>query len=168
VTLQEEARAHPFHIRYRQRELFRREVSGASQIEAPIENVWKALVDFDQYPEWNTFTPIAETDLQIGSPIKLKVVMPLRSDSTRIEWINLVEPGQTICWGMHMGHPWLLCANRWQMLRTLDDGLTEYLTIDKFSGLLVPMVMALYGEPMRLGFQSVADNLKKWVEAQSR
>jgi len=73
-------------------------------------------------------------------------------------------PGHTICWGMHLGHPGLLTANRWQELHDLGGGRTLYHTVDRFSGLLVPLMMALYGEPTRRGFESVAHELKRWVE----
>jgi hypothetical protein len=69
---------------------------------------------------------------------------------------------------MHMGHPVLLTANRWQELSDLSGGRTRYRTIDRFSGLLVPLVMALYGEPTRRGFESVAAGLKQWVESGDR
>lgn len=160
-------RSHPFHQRFRQRALFPREISGSCEIEAPIDSVWQALVDFERYSAWNTFTPQVQSDLQVGSPVRLHVVMPGRSSSQRTEWINLIEPGQTICWGMCFGHPALLCANRWQILQDLGNDRTQYLTVDKFSGMMVPLVLALYGEPMRIGFQSVADNLKQWVEGQT-
>ncbi len=157
-------RLDPIHLRYRQRRLFARQVSASADIAAPIDAVWAALVDFDHYGDWNIFTPRVDTDLEVGSAVKTRVVMPGRSSTMRTEWINLVEPGKTICWGMHMGHPALLCANRWQMLSVLENGQTRYETIDKFSGLLTPLVLALYGRPMQTGFQSVADGLKKWLE----
>ena len=157
-------RHHPFHLKFRQRKLFPAQVSGRSEITAPLADVWDALVDFDHYDRWNPFTPRVETNFATGSPVTLHIDMPGRSKSVRVEWINLVEPRQTICWGMQLGHASILCANRWQMLRDLGDGHTEYLTTDYFSGLAAPLVMALYGEPTRLGFQSVADGLKKYVE----
>lgn len=159
-------RLHPQHLRYRQRRIFPREVSASADILAPIEAVWKVLVDFERYAEWNIFTPKVETDLQIGSRVRMRVVMPGKFDAERIERINLVEAGETICWGMHMGHPAVLCANRWQMLCPLESGETRYVTVDKFSGLLAPFVLALYGGAMKTGFQSVADHLKQRVETQ--
>ncbi len=160
-----EDRDHPIHRRYRQGSIFPYEISARAEIAAPIDVAWQALVDFEHYGEWNTFTPKVKTDLEVGSPVQLHVVMPRRSSSVRTECLNLVEPGKIICWGMHLGHPLLLCANRWQILNELDNGRTQYLTVDKVSGLLVPLLLALYGRPMRLGFQSVADNLKHWVES---
>jgi hypothetical protein len=157
-------RQHSFHLRFAQSAFKPGDVQACTEIDAPIADVWQALVDFRHYSDWNPFTPIVEGDLQMGSPVTLHVDMPGRSKSVRTEWINLVEPGKTICWGMHMGHPWLLCANRWQELTPLNDNCTRYRTVDYFSGLLAPLVLLLYGEPMRKGFQSVADGLKAYVE----
>lgn len=156
--------AHPFHQRYRQRRLYARNVGAEAEIDAPREAVWQALVDFEHYGDWNPFTRSVSTTLEVGTPVRMNVDMPGRSKSVRTEWVNLVEPGRTICWGMHMAHPTLLCANRWQELHDLPGGRTRYVTIDRFSGLLVPLVMALYGEPTRKGFESVALGLKHWVE----
>lgn len=164
---EQSGRLHPTHLRYRQRDLFARDVSGSAEIKAPIDAVWNALVDFERYGEWNPFTPKIETDLKVGSPVILHVDMPGRSKSIRTEWVNLVEPGRTICWGMQMGHAALLNANRWQILKELPGSRTQYLTVDYFSGLLTPLVMALYGQPTGDGFQSVADGLKAWVETET-
>lgn len=164
MTSSELGRRHPIHRKYRQGKVFANKVAARAEIAAAPEIVWRALVDFERYAEWNRFTPRVETDLAIGSPITLHVEMPGKSRMVRTEWINLVEPGETLCWGMHMGHPGLLCANRWQVLRPLDNGHTEYLTEDKMSGLLTPLVMALYGRAMQQGFQLVADGLKHWIE----
>ena len=167
VESQGQGRLHPVHVRYRQGRVFACEVSACTEIAAPIDAVWKVLTDFDQYSEWNPFTPKVETDFEIGSPVTLYVDMPGKSRMVRTEWVNLVEPEQTICWGMHMGASIVFCANRWQTLRTLDNGDTEYVTEDRMSGLLAPLVMRLYGKPMQIGFQSVADSLKHWIESRN-
>lgn len=157
-------RSHREHLRFRQRPLFASDVAARIEIKAPLDTVWQALTDFERYPEWNVFTPTIETTFEIGSPVHMRVVMPSRFDDHRTEWINLIEQQKTICWGMHLGHPVFLCANRWQELRALGPNRTEYSTTDKLSGLLAPLVMARYGQPMKVGFQSVADNLKLYVE----
>jgi len=164
TTRPSQPRRDPFHLRYRQRALFARQVEASVEIDAPRDVVWEALVDFGAYPHWNPFTRTVETRLEVGAPVRLGVDMPGRSRSERVEWVNLVEPGHTICWGMQIGHPALLVANRWQELHDLGGGRTQYHTVDRFSGLLVPLVMALYGEPTRRGFESVALGLKQWVE----
>ena len=160
-----DSRQHPFHLRYQQGSILPKDVSASADIDAPIDLVWRLLVDFDSYPDWNPFTTRVVTTLQVGEPVELHVDMPGRSRSVQTEWVNLVEPGRTVCWGTRVVHPWLLCANRWQTLTDMGDGRTRYETIDRFSGVLVPLVMALYGEPMRQGFESVAQALKKHAES---
>lgn len=152
-------REHSFHQRFAQGRWFRREVSASAEIDAPVDRVWAVLVDFARYPTWNPMTPRVEARLEVGAPAHLWVDMPRRSRRRVTEWINRVEPGRTLCWGMHMGPRWLLCANRWQQLEALPQQRTRYTTVDRLSGLLAPLVMLLYGEPMRRGFQSVADGL---------
>jgi len=164
VTSPDSGRLHPTHLKYRQGRLFADKVAARAEIAAPADRVWRVLADFEGYGQWNPFTPKVETDLAIGAPVTLHVDMPGKSSMVRTEWINLVEPEQTICWGMHMGHRGLLCANRWQVLHALDSGHTEYVTEDRMSGLLTPLVMALYGPAMQQGFQLVADGLKHWIE----
>jgi hypothetical protein len=151
------------HRRYGQGRLFPRAVAASVDITAPAAEVWAVLVDFPRYPEWNPFTPEVDGELAAGAPVRLLVNMPGRRQRQRVERINRVENGRALCWGMHMGHRALLCANRWQVLEPAASG-TRYTTVDRFSGLLVPLVMALYGGPMQLGFQQMAEALKARVE----
>jgi len=156
---------HALHQRYQQGWLFPYQVSACCDIAAPAELVWDILLDFSRYGDWNAFAPKVETDLQIGSPVVMQVHMPGRAARQQTEILNLLQPGKTICWGMIMGHPLILCANRWQLLHRLDKGGTRYETVDKLSGLLAPLVWLLYGKPMRLGFEVVANSLKQRAEA---
>ena len=158
-------RDHPFHLRFKQGRLFPASVEAKQTIEASASAVWRTLIDFDAYEVWNPFTPKVRTSLKVGEEVHMDVRLPGRSPQNRKEWVNLVERQQTICWGMHIANRHLLTANRWQILTPLSDGRTEYWTIDRFSGLFTPLVMALYGKSIRLGFQAVADNLKLHVES---
>jgi uncharacterized protein YndB with AHSA1/START domain len=159
-------RQHPFHLAFRQRNVLRDEVGAAVDIAAPRQHVWEVLTDLASYPRWNTFTREARGALGVGEKVELHVFMPGKRPQWRTEWINLVEPEtSTLCWGMTMGHPMLLVANRYQVLTDLDDGGTRYATVDQFSGLLTPLVIALYGEAMRLGFEATGASLKRVCEA---
>jgi hypothetical protein len=141
-------------------------VGATAEIDAPIAIVWDVLSDLSRYSEWNPLSPRAQTEaLEAGNSIELEVLMPKRKPRVETEWINLVEPGRTICWGMTLLHPVLLVGNRWQELTPLGENRTRYSTVDRFSGLLVPLVIALYGTPMRLGFEATALALKARAEA---
>jgi hypothetical protein len=58
----------------------------------------------------------------------------------------------------------LLGAERIQRLAELPDGRTRYWTGDTFSGLLVPVVLGLYGAHIQRGFDDAARALKARAE----
>ncbi|WP_428276100.1 SRPBCC domain-containing protein [Candidatus Palauibacter sp.] len=136
------------------------------EIDAPIERAWEVLTDFERYGEWNPFTPSVATDFEIGSPVELYVRMgPWRLK--QIERIEAVEPPHLIAWSTTMGHRFLICALREQRLEAVGNGRCRYRTTDDFSGLLIPLVMLLFGGFVRRGFNDVARELKARAETGS-
>ena len=148
---------------YKQGKLFRRSVSGSVRIAAPPETVWQVLTDFAAYPAWNSFTKKVLTPFRPGTPVEMEVAFRGSRIMRQKEWVNHVDAPRHFSWGMHLGHPLLLTANRHQWLETTGKG-TRYRTTDLFSGLLAPLVMALYGAKMREGFIRCAENLRDHVE----
>lgn len=134
------------------------------EINAPIETVWQVLLDFNRYPEWNPFTWRVETDLQVGSPVKLYVHLPGRGKRLQTEFIREVTPPERLSWGMTMGADFLLRALRQQHLYPLPDGRCCYQSTDAFSGLLTPLVKALFGRSICDGFNAMAYALKQRAE----
>lgn len=135
------------------------------EIDAPIETVWQVLLDFDSYPEWNPFTKKVETDLVIGNPVNLHVKMPRRINMVQVEYVREVTEPNTLSWGMTMGAEFLLVALREQHLKPLGDNRCSYHTTDAFDGLLTPVVKALFGGPIRDGFNAMAYALKRRAES---
>ena len=134
------------------------------EIDASIDRVWQILNDLQAYAEWNPFTPLVESSLQIGDPIHLHARMIGERLFHRVEWVTRNEP-HTLCWEMKMGARFLLHAERCQALTPLDDRRTHYVTEDRITGLLTPVVMGLFGRAMRRGFEDCARGLKKHAEA---
>ena len=83
------------------------------------------------------------------------------------EVITVYEPQHAFAWASIIGAPFILKANRWQIVEALDDQHTQYETYETFDGLLVPLIMALYRKDIQRGFESVGAALKKYVEALS-
>lgn len=136
-------------------------------INAPIERVWEVLMDLPRYPEWNPFTyEVVPHDgsLYPGANVDLYVRMPLRGDRVSTEKVARLEAPTQLAWGMTMINPWLLKAQRDQVLEKLDDNRCSYQTWDAFRGLLTPVVVGLFGKDMKNGFDGVAHALKKRCE----
>lgn len=153
-----------FHRRYRPRPLARRTIENEIEIAAPIDVVWDILAQFDRYAEWNPFTPAIRGELEVGRPIDIEVSLLRDRPFIQREWLNLIDPGKTLCWGMHMFNPWLLTTNRWQQLSELSTQSTRYHNRLELSGLLTPTVMMLYREKLTRSFSIVAQALKTRCE----
>lgn len=146
--------------------MFETSVSASVEIEAPIEKVWRVLVDIPNYGAWNPFTPRIDTNLVLGTPVMLHVAMkkgkPLLVQK---ETMSRYEEGKLMAWGDVLGAAPLLKFERIQELTALSTTRTRYFTEDAFSGLLVPIVMGLYRKDIQRGFSETAEALKKHVEA---
>lgn len=140
--------------------------SSVVEIEAPIGRVWDILVDVERYGEWNPFTTRAETDFEIGSPVDLHVTLgPLKLRQP--EWIEAVEGPHLLTWGTKVGHRSLLSARREQRLEARSSTRCRYHTTDALRGLLVPLVVLLFGRLIRRGFNDMARALKARAEGGS-
>ena len=134
-------------------------------IDAPSKIVWEILVDFDQYSEWNPFTPKIELEKKIGSSVILHVNMNLnqkkliRQKETLLEW----NEGQNVNWGIT--NSMLIQTVRIQSLTSIDENKTKYYTSDSFKGILSHPVLMIYGKRIQKGFDAVGQALKKRSEA---
>ena len=141
-------------------------IEASAVIAAPIDAVWATLSDLEGYGGWNPFTPRVDGALEVGADVALHVQMkaPPARRLRQVEHVTCVEPGRRVDWGTMMVGPMALRANRTQQLEALGPETTRYWTEDVFSGLLVPLVMALYRGSIQRGFEGVAQGLKATCE----
>jgi hypothetical protein len=138
-------------------------VRSEAEIKAPIDHVWRILTNMDGYDDWNPFTPKVETTLEIGDPIHLCVRLV---GKITLNWVETMTRNQpyTLGWGMDLGSPLLLHAERIQVLTPIDEGSTHYMTEDCFTGWLHPVALGLFGRSMERGFHDCGVGLKKAAE----
>ncbi len=143
-----------------------RSISASATIRAPIERVWAILVDTSRYREWSPFVVAIEGSVAVGETVTLVVAMtPGRPPIRQRERVSRRDEGRELSWGVVMGHPALLKAERYQRLTKLSDGETLYETADDFRGLLVPIVFSLYRAKIQAGFDATARALKERAES---
>lgn len=143
--------------------------SSPVEINASAEAVWSVLIDLDSYGEWNPFTPKIESQLSVGSPVDLHVRLRERSSTgeklyTRREWVTAVEKPRKLAWGTKVIFSFLLEAEKEQLITPIDEHSCSYETIDKFSGLLYPVIALLYRKRIERGFDETAAALKDRCE----
>ncbi|WP_052593683.1 SRPBCC domain-containing protein [Aureispira sp. CCB-QB1] len=133
-------------------------------INAPIQSVWKVLSNFDNYHQWNPFTPKIDIQNTIGSTIGLHVRLNPKSAKTILQKETLLawEEGQRLEWGIQ--NSWFVQTIRIQRLTAIDAQTTEYYTSDAFKGPLTGVILLLYRQKIQIGFDDVCMGLKKETE----
>lgn len=141
--------------------------AGFGDISAGIDEVWAILMDVERYPSWNPFTVSVKTSFEIGSPVDMQVALNPSSGRTRhqVEYITSFHPERyRVSWGVNVGPGWFIKADRWQQLTDLGDGRTRYETSDEFTGVGVPLMLAMMERKVERGFTDVARALKARAE----
>ncbi|MCP4438054.1 MAG: SRPBCC domain-containing protein [Aureispira sp.] len=134
-------------------------------IQAPIQDVWAVLSDFENYDQWNPFTPRIDIKNEIGSKVGLHVRLNPKSNKTMLQQETLLtwEEGKKLEWGIQ--DAWYVKTVRVQLLTALDKNTTEYYTSDLFEGPLTGLILLLYRNKIQIGFDDVCQGLKKQVES---
>ena len=88
--------------------------------------------------------------------------------SVFVKVTTLDHTNHRVAWCAEGLPKFLLRTERWQAL-SVDEvsGRTKYETIEVFGGFLAYFVKFFVGEKLALGFQAIADCLKKCAEASS-
>ncbi len=138
-----------------------RTLTATIDIEAPIETVWHVLTGFDDYENWNRFTPKVETDGRLGDSVTLHVRLNNFGPLTKSKLvITQIEP-YTLCWG---SENFFIKAHRTQTLTRISERKTRYESREPFGGLLAPIIIWLYKTNLMRGYDWAAQGLK--VEAE--
>jgi hypothetical protein len=133
-------------------------------INAPAEDIWDVIIDLDSYPEWNPYTVKMTSTLKVGDPMIMKVKMSEALTIDQTENIRVIEEGHKICWGIDTTSPEFNSGERCQWLEALPGGSTRWVNEDLIEGSANPLVTALFGDAVQVGFDAVAVALKDRVE----
>jgi hypothetical protein len=148
-------------------------------IDAPINQVWKVLVNLENYGEWNPFVQEINANLQqIGSPVILHVDMNLKKRNnhkkvlvTKQELMTCNAEVHLLQWrGGVLGGSLLRNLRTQRLTAAGGNGgeQTKYYTSDEFWGPLVHVVTWLHGENIQVGFDANAAALKERCEEKCR
>lgn len=138
-------------------------------IDAPIEQVWSRMVDFDRYGEWNPFVRGVECDeLVPGAAMVLDVRFANGHTTLAREILETAKSPRddgaelTYRYDGRLRRIGLLAGRRVQRLEPRPDGGCTYVTEESFSGLLrwfIPLGL------VARGIRDHADALKQACEA---
>jgi len=136
-------------------------------IDAPVDSVWHELIDTSAFPEWNPFTPLAETTFAVGSPIFMKVrlhrVFPnslLDVTETVVDFYDY----QYMCWRAHQISEETFNSKRCYKVTAINGSQTLLENTMRYEGFLWPLVAAFTEISVKNGFEDVSYALKERLE----
>jgi len=146
----------------------------AIEIDAPVATVWAIMTDFDRYPEWNPLNRFFRLDSK-AEPNHFVTFGPSWGpydraeggpfpdpDMTQHEMITIWEENRCLAYADIRR---LIKAERVQYISTVQEGRTRYLTYERLSGLLSPLVQRQYGARIVAGFTANGIALKRRAES---
>ena len=129
-------------------------------IKAPKKNVWDVLMDFEKYPEWNSFItsisgkPIVGNQLSATiQKMKFKPIVLISEPNQELKWI-----GKLFIKGLFDGeHRFHLSEDK--------EGNTIFEQSEFFSGILVKLFSKGLDKNTKTGFDRMNKELKKRAES---
>ncbi|KAI0830250.1 hypothetical protein BC628DRAFT_1408386 [Trametes gibbosa] len=147
-------------------------------IDAPVDKVWDALLDFPKYPEWrsqvvtdNDKNPLDDQTPKEGDFLLMKVHIPPSLDDTvsttsAFEKITHVQPDlHRVAWNSTLPS-WFVKAERWQAVSASEDGKTLYESREIFAGPGAYAIKLFIAKDLENSFVAQAEALKTYVEGQ--
>ncbi|KZV71642.1 hypothetical protein PENSPDRAFT_605533 [Peniophora sp. CONT] len=167
------------------------EVSTRMTIDAPLETVWNAILDFSSYPDWNPFArsqtvcdeffiPLDNQTAFEGARIIINAQIPAltppvnRSSPsnplhTQISFENVthLQPDlHRVAWKQIDIPDIAVNATRWTAISTVDN-MTLYESAEVYGGGLAGFVETLFGESLQEAFDAQGVALKMLLEGTS-
>ncbi len=134
------------------------------EIDAPREEVYAVLADFDSYPEWNPYHKKIEGDFKVGSEMTIYVSRPDNKEVKVPPHMIRIKANEEISWGG--GIKGIFYGEHTFLLQTQANGKTLLKQNEDFSGLAVgfadlpPDVIAEGYQKMNMALKNKLEGLK--------
>ena len=142
-----------------------RSIETSIDIKAPLERVWAILSDTAAYPGWNQVILRLDGEWKLGGRLLLVIQPPGHRATTFRPLIQDFRPGQLIRWrGRLPDVPGLFQGIHEFRLEPLPEGRTRFHHVERFSGILVPLLGGTLRDTER-GYLAMNEALKARAEA---
>ena len=133
-------------------------------INATAEDVWKVLLDHQEYPQWNPFIKKISGSTQQGEylevtiqsegndPMDFTPVVLINNENQEFRWI-----GKLLVKGVFDGEHYFI-------LEEIDSSRTRFIQGENFTGILSGIFMGMIKEDTEGGFNAMNKALKKRSE----
>mgnify|MGYP003684440285 FL=1 len=143
------------------------EIITSIQIQASPEKVWSVLTDYNSYGEWNSFIKSIKGEVAVDQVIEAHVCPPESNEMTFKPVVLVFDENKELRWRGKLLFSGIFDGEHRFVLRANEDGSTEFIHAEKFSGILVPFMKKMLNGPTKNGFVQMNEALKKKVESLS-
>jgi len=140
-----------------------KEIQTEIVIQASPEVIWKVLMDFDHYADWNPFIKSISGKQEVGQRLIAFLQPPGESGMTFKPVVQEVKTNHEFRW---LGKLWgggFFNGEHYFLLKKLDDHTTQFIHGEKFTGILVGLLGGLLKNTSN-GFEAMNRALKAKVE----
>ena len=145
-----------------------RELHTEIEIAASASTVWKHLVDFSRYPEWNPFVRSIVGEARQGARLKVSVSPPGGRGMTFRPVLLALLPEKELRWLGRLLLPGLFDGEHRFAIEPLSEGRVRFVHAERFAGILVGLLWKTMEEDTRRGFEAMNDALKQVAEESAK
>ncbi|MEO1052643.1 MAG: SRPBCC domain-containing protein [Bacteroidota bacterium] len=133
-------------------------------INASQEQVWSALIDFDQYPEWNSFIVNIKGEQRLNGKLEVRIKLDGQKTQTFRPNVVVWRENEYFSWRGSLPIPGLFIGEHYFELEKIDHHTTRLIHGENFKGLLARPIMKRIRESTLNGFKAMNADLKERVE----
>ncbi len=140
------------------------EIRTSILIKATPEQVWRILMDFENYPTWNPFIKTIAGKAEKGARIVAYIEPPGAKGMTFKPKVLAVMPNKEFRWLGHLFIPGLFDGEHIFELSDNGDGTTTLVQRERFGGILIPLFKKMLNDNTLRGFEAMNEALKAKAE----
>lgn len=141
------------------------EINEKIEINAPVEQVWAAIIDFETYSEWNSQLKYLGGEVKPNGQLHLKLSAEGADPYEFKPDISHWEDNKRFAWLARTGLPRVFDGEHFFELQQIDDSTTLVTNREEYRGV---MSLIMKNLPMMKtapeGFQKMNKELKNYVE----
>lgn len=142
----------------------KREIQTDITIDASAETMWKQLVAFGRFPEWNLFIKSATGPLVEGEQLQVTIHPPGGDPMDFVPEQLVVRPDEELRWRGRVLVPRLFDGEHYYRIEPTSKSSVRFVLGEVFRGILAVLLWSSVEPGTRTGFEATSSALKALCE----
>ncbi len=133
-------------------------------INAPKEKVWNALLDFQNYSNWNSFITKIKGNSDLGGKVEAVLFLPASLPMQFEGVICRNITNKTLAWNGYLVARWLFEPTHIFEIEEKSENEILFIHREEYKGFIIPFIKFMLPTLVGKGFKVMNQDLKKFVE----